>query len=306
MSLKHKYYLISAVKFVILTCILLFTLSSCVTPYHNKETIEDRRVKQEKAIELRTMSDAKSSEKYESLGFGPLHLYKPDAFNALDSLYSLKYQYEQEGRLREYKESGIEELIEVYKGTAKEAETEITYELEHIYSLSKSNQLTIHHDYYLLDYKDSIISHTPLYEYTIPSRLKNMQLNYLFELHFLTENERYISKDEQAFIQYYKVREQELIRSGKLQDFMVHTLGLMQIAKSIRSVNTLDLVKALVRMKLDESPEEITSVDFGTLLAHESSLKKLLKYEIKVSWKTPTDKHQKAFEFTPYLEYIYK
>lgn len=306
MYLKHIYSLKSQLSIVFIISVILFSLSSCVTTYHTKETIEDKRLKQEKVIELHTQSATKTDGKYESLGFGPLHIFKPDAFNTLDSLYALKYKYEQEEKYREYRASGIEELIEDYKKSAEESKKEITYELEHIYSLNKEDQITIHHDYFLLDYNDSIISHTPLYDYTIPVSLKEMQLNYLFELHFLTENERYISQDEQAFIQYYKVREQELIRSGKLQDFMVHTLGLMQIAKSIRSVNTLDLVKALVRMKLDELPEEISTVDFGTLLAHESSSKKLLKYEIKVSWETPTDKHQKAFEFTPYLEYIYK
>lgn len=306
MLLKQKYDINTSLKYIFTISILLLISISCIPAYHNKETFEDRRLKQEKAIELRTKSDAKTTERYESLGFGPLHVYKPDAFSTLDSLYALKYKYEEEGKLREYKQSGIEELIEVYKETAKEAETEITYELEHIYSLSKSNQLTIHHDYYLLDYKDSIISHTPLYEYTIPSRLKNMQLNYLFELHFLTDNERFISPDEQAFIQFYKAQEQELIRTGKLQDFMIHTLELMHIAKRNRSVNTLDLIEALIRIKLEELPEKVSAVEFGTLLAHEDESEELVKYEILVIWKTPSDEQQKVFEFSPYLEYIHE
>lgn len=307
MCSKYKYFLKPRLFNTYLTFLFTFLLLlSCITPYHSKKTIEDRRVKQEKIIENRTKSDANKNETYESLGFGPLHIYKPDAFTALDSLYALKYKYEQQGNLQEYKNSGIEEQIEFYKQSADTAKTDITYEMEHIYSLKASELLTIHHDYYLLDHKDSIISHTPLYEYTIPVSLKEMQLNYLFELHFITENERFISKDEQTFIQYYKEREQELIRSGELQNFMVHTLELMQTAKRIRSVNTLDLIKELVRIKIKELPEEATAINFGTLLAHENKSKELIKYEIEVSYKTPNGDHQKVFEFSPYLEHIYK
>lgn len=306
MHLKQAHSINTALRTLLFMSVSLLSLNSCITHYHNKDTIQDRRLKQEKVIELRTMSDTTTSEKYESLGFGPLNVYKPDAFNILDSLYALKYQYEQEDKFREYKQSGIEEEIKERKKNAEEAKTEIKYELEHIYSLNKTNQSTIHHDYYLLDYKDSIISHTPLYEYTIPQRLKKMQLNYLFELHFLTDNERYISQDEQAFIQYYKAQEQALIRTGKLQDFMIHTLNLMQIAKRIKTVNTLDLVHALIQIKLNTSPEKISIIDIGTLLAHEDESKKLIKYEVEVKWETATDKHHKVFEFSPYLENIYE
>lgn len=303
MYLKQKYSNFSTRHTLVLFFIFLLILNSCVTAY-NKESIQDRQLKQEKAIELRTKSDSKTNERYESLGFGPLQVYKPSAFNKLDSLYAIKYQYEEEGKLKEYKNSGIEELISEYKKVAEESKTEITYELEHIYSLGKTNRLTIHHDYYLLDYKDSIISHTPLYEYTIPSRLKKMQLNYLFELHFITDNQRFISPNEQAFIQFYKAQEQELIRTGKLQDFMIHTLELMRLAKKLRTVNTVDLINELVRLQLNRTPGEITEIHYGALLAHENDAEALIKYEITVNWKIDGVEKQKVFEFSPYLELI--
>ena len=283
-----------------------FILSSCYTSQELSPQ-ERRSQKREDTIEKYILAKTKSSERYESLGFGPLKVYKPDVFYKLDSLYEIKYEYEEKGQLARFEKLGLQDEIEKAKAEAKKEKDEVTFEVEHIYSKSKGVNLTIHHDYFVLNDQDSILIHTPFYSYEIPLSYKDMQLKYLFELNFLSDYGSYISERELSFIKYFKEREQQLIgEQNKLNDFMVHTLSLMMIAKGARSVDFVELAKSIASTYLSRRYHDVVITNFGSLIADEDDNGKVEKYTFSLKWRGEVDGErinmETEIEFSPYLE----
>lgn len=299
-TLIHLQYLL-----YLLLCFLIF--DSCGLKYEHTPSLETRRKQRENVIENYIHTQVKKDKSYESLAFGPLTVYKPEEFHKLDSLYALKYQYEEQGKIKEFEALGLQSDIDQQIKLAESASDKISYELEHIYSLQEGMDLVIHHDYFSLNEKDSIIVHDPFYKYKISPALKTMQLNYLFELHFLTPNERYISDEELNFILFMKQREQELIETERnLSKFMTHVLSLMKIAQSVGSVDYIDLSKAIARRYVESGYQSTRIEKFGSLIANENANGEVEGYKLLVDFETiletDTVLMRSEMNFSPYLE----
>lgn len=304
MELNKSIFFYKKIKWIFFFPLFLF--SSCYTS-QGLSPVEKRSQKREDAIESYILAKTKSSERYESLGFGPLKVYKPDVFYTLDSLYDIKYEYEENGQLARFERLGLQDEIDQAKAEAEKHKDEVTYELEHIYSKSKGVKLNIHHDYFVLNDQDSILIHTPFYSYEIPLSYKDMQLKYLFELHFLTDYGSYISERELSFIKYFKEREQELIgEQNKLNKFMTHTLSLMMIAKGARSVDFVELAKSIASTYLSRGYKDVVVTKFGSLIAEEDDKGNVENYTFSLNWRGEVDGERKnmetEIEFSPYLE----
>lgn len=284
-SCKNK-----VLKLLFYTFSLVFLLSSCGLKYESTPSLESRRKDREKAIESYVNQYVKQDKSYESLAFGPLTVYKPEEFHRLDSLYEIRFKYEEEGRMNEFAATGMPDQIEKQIEIAERAKDKITYEMEHIYSLQKGKDLSIFHDYFMLTENDSISIHDPFYSYQIPLSLKEMQLNYLFELHFLTPSERYILDEELNFILFFKQREEELIESERdLSTFMHHTLSLMEIARLTGSLDFVDLTKAIANRYIKSRYQSTMVENFGPLIVKEDDNGQVEEYRLLVQFRAVLD-----------------
>ena len=281
--------------------------NSCGLKYTPTPTLEERRKQREQIIEKYIHENIKENKSYESLAFGPLTVYKPEEFHRLDSLYDVKFKYEEEGRMKEFERTGLQDEIDQQIELAAKVKDKITYELEHIFSLQKGTELTIFHDYFMLNDDDSIMIHDPFYSYQIPLSLKRTQLNYLFELHFLSPSERYIQDDELNFILFMKQREQELIENQRdLSKFMTHVLTLMDIARRAGSVDFVDLTKAIANQYIKSKYKGSVVSEFGSLIVKEDANGQVEEYQLDVRFRTNLEGEEveikSEFKFSPYLE----
>lgn len=283
---------------------LIPIIASCVTTFTPQATLEDRQLKREEMVEDYLSSQFDQSKNYSSLGFGPLNVIKPPAFVRLDSLYDIKYAYLENNDLKSYKLSGIEELIEDYKANAQSQSHLLKYELEHIYATATEDSLRIHHDYFVLNERDSIIGHTPFYQYSIPYYLKKYALNYLFELHFLSQNEVYVTEQELNFIRFFKEKERTLIRTEELDGFMSHVTSLMYVADLVNSVDFVNLSKVEAVKALKDSIPSSQRFEHEDLFVLETDQEEVTGYTLDVTWYASDTSEQKIktrFFFDAYL-----
>ncbi len=288
---------------LILFCSIVL-LAACSVNFVPQPTLEERQFERERVIERHLHNTYRLSDRYESLGFGPLNVIKPPVFITLDSLYDIKSSYIDNNDLRGYKLSGVDELIEDYRIYANRQKHLLKFELEHIYTTSTKDSVRLHHDYFVLDYKDSILSHTPFYYYQLANRDKDNLLNYIFELHFITDAPIFITEQELNFIRFYKEREQELIRTDELNDFMKHVMELMYIAELVNSVDFVDLAKVEAVKAVKKTFQNSEKFSFGQLLVEEDELGQVIRYMMDVTWHPAPgeEKRKTRFTFDPYLK----
>src|SRR5690554_8136600 len=288
-------------RFFLVGLITLILVRCGVANHTPIVTIENQREKLHSEIE-RTTAAQYADQNYQSLSFGELKVYKPVAFVQLDSMYRIKKEYLDNNDLRGLHRSGIEDLIPGYRVAAQEQLREVQYEIEHLFQTSSGDSIRIYHSFFLFDYKDSLISITPFYDFRIPSKLKDLYYAYQFDYHFVTNRDLYISKAELDFIYFFKQREVELIGEDELQPFMEHTLNLMDIAKRVQTIDFRDISKRLAIEDFKKLNQEVVIENLGSLFAIEEN-DFLLAYELEIEWQDEHNKHKNTtFTFSPYLE----
>lgn len=278
-------------------------LSSCGISHTPVETFED----QNKLRHNKTEAYLKSKypdRNYKSLAFGKTIVYKPPSFNTLDSLYAVKQEYIDNDELRELKMSGVEEMIENHRLIAQNDIDQVKYEFEHIYYLDKDNSIQVNHDFFVFDHRDSLEIHTPFYNYTIPEKWKELHNRYLFEFHFITDRDLYISGREREFLAHFKAREEALIGEPELQLFMTHTIHLMSLANRINSIDFNSLTKQLGLNIIKFLLEDAVIESFGTLIVLEGENDVVLGYERTIKWTENNRINETTIKFNEYLEFI--
>ena len=284
-------------KFLIfLNLVALNTLSSCVTPHEPIERFEDKEKDRKEKIES-TLSQEYGGTAYQSLGYGPLIVYKPKSFKELDSLYALKEDFLERNDLRGLESSEVEDKIPAYRAEAQEDIDKVQYEIEHIYSVEREEYITVYHDVFFHDHEDSLISRDHLYDYTFPKQYEKMHINYLFEYHFITKRDLYISSNELQFIRHFKEIERSLIGSDELSPFMINLMETMTLAQNINSVDFKELIKYKSIQDLKLLGGNITINEFGILIAMEED-ERIVGYEYEIRWEDNADKVKKKTIFT--------
>jgi len=277
-------------------------LSSCGVKYTPVETFEDQDKKRQQKAESFLKSEYPEKD-YKSLAFGKTIVYKPASFNTLDSLYAVKQEYIDNNQIRELKTSGVEDMIENYRPIAQQDIDEVRYEFEHIYYLTKNDSIQVNHDFFVLDYKDSIVTYTPFYNYIIPKNWKELHNSYLFEFHFVTDRDLYISGREREFLAHFKAKEEDLIGEPELQSFMIHTLRIMKIANHINSIDFNLLTKQLSLNIIKHLAKDVLIESFGTLIALEDANKNVLGYERTITWSENEKNYETTVIFDQYLRF---
>ncbi|MCC5924162.1 MAG: hypothetical protein JJT77_10270 [Crocinitomicaceae bacterium] len=306
----------SGLAFLLMRYLLIYVsvsfLFSCSVNFVPLPTLEERQFLRERAVEdhvRRSIRKENIANRYESLAFGPLIIYKTDDHLLLDSLFDVKYRLIEENNMRTFRKSGMEKIIAEQQRKARAREHELLFEMEHIYlvHIPDGDSVAVHHDFVVLNSSDSVIMHTRFYHYTFPSAMKNMAINYLFELHFITRRDSYISDAELDFIRFFKERETELIGSPELQTFMRHTLSLMQIAQSMNSVNYVTLTKYIAMRHLMNRYNQREVTHFAPLNMVEVN-GRLIGYNLIFHWVNnqvqPPSEMITEIEFSPFLEVI--
>jgi hypothetical protein len=287
-------------------------LFSCSVNFVPLPTLEERQFLRERAAEQhvrRVIQGENIAHRYESLAFGPLIVYKTDDHLLLDSLFDVKYRMIEDNDMRTFRKSGLAKVIDEQREKARAREGELMFEMEHIYlvHLAGDDSVSVHHDFVVLNNNDSVVIHTRFYHYTFPKDLKNMAINYLFELHFITRRDNFITDAELDFIRFFKERESELIGSPELPAFMRHTLSLMQIAQSMNSVNYVTLTKYIAMRHLMNRYNQREVSHFTPLNMVEEN-GRLLGYNLTFQWVNnqlqPAAEMITEIEFSPFLEVI--
>lgn len=301
-SLEYQKNSFSTVKYIFGLIALPFFIVSCGVQFTPVETFEE----QNKDRHLKTEEFLKEKypiHDYNSLAFGKTIVYKPESFRILDSLYAVKQDYIDKNKLRELKTSGIEDMISQYRPKAQADIDQVKYEHEHIYTLNNVDSMQVNHDYFVFDFKDSLITHTPFYNYNISSKWKKLHNSYLFEFHFVTNRDLYISGREREFIAFFKAREEKLIGEPELQPFMNHTFNIMEYAQAINSVDFNAITKqiGITVIKFLSENSEIES--FGTFIALEDEYENVIGYERTIKWLENNKVNETTITFSPYLEF---
>lgn len=282
--------------------IISLSLYSCGLQKEPIETIADVKEGFQQKIEDTTATMYPAGT-YKSLAFGEMKVYRPPAFEQLDSIYSIKQHYLQTNDLRGLHKSGIEDLIPGYRAAAREQLDSIKYEIEHVYEVDTNNEIAVHHTFYVFNYKDSLTLIYPFYSYRIPKSLSESFYNYTYHRHFLTDRDLYISQKELNFISYFDKEKVNLIGTDELQSFMQHIFKLMQYAHSVHSVSFNELSKYVALHYLKDLYGDLTILNFGQLYSY-SEGDKILSYEITVKWKTNASDTEltSVFSLDPYLQ----
>lgn len=290
----------------------LIFLCSCITPFEPIASFEDNQREKEKKIEAHVQQEISLNRKkvgvYESLAYGDFIVYKPHIFHALDSLYAIKDSLIRANQQREIVQSNIELYIEEYRGKAQEQLDEITYETEHIYCIRGSSHHSIYSEFFYMDSKDSIISTFEKFHFTIPRQDYNMYKNYLFEMHFITPRDLYISQLERDFIMLFKSKEIELYKTFEHEKFIQHTLRLMDVASVINTVDYVSLTRVIGTALIREKSKEAEILKIGSLIALEDNFQQVIGYEMEFTWNNKENKFDKnivsTIEFDPYLRIV--
>ncbi|RFC53318.1 hypothetical protein [Brumimicrobium aurantiacum] len=293
-------------KHVSTILIITFIISSCGSLVNTPvNTIQEQTLGFHEAIED-SLKKKHSEEKYQSLAFGKMKVFKPDAFLSLDSLYTIKQKYLENDDLRGLNESGVEDLIPRYRAEALKEIDEVKYEIEHIYQLEKTDSITVHHDFFVFNYKDSISMISPFYQFNVLKKYKSLFYDYQFNQHFETTKNYYLSDEELEFLNFFKAREAELIGTDQLQPFMDHTFHLMSLVKKSGTVDFRNVSRKIVLEYYKELNKEVIIESIVNLLALERN-DKVIGYELAINWRYDLENSKETtttFEFSPYLELI--
>jgi len=291
---------------LLLLFFLITQLSSCAnvrdTPIR---TLQDQ-IDQFHLVIENTNATKHADNNYQSLAYSEMKVFKPASFLALDSVYAIKRDYLDKNDIRGLKESGIEDLIPGYRAAAQEELDQVRYEIEHLYETSDEDSLHVQHDYFLFDYKDSLISVTPFYSFSIPKEYADFYYAYQFYIHFVDDRPLHISKAEQEFIRFFQDMELQLIGEKEaLSNFMSHTVKLMSYCKRAGTVDFNEVNHWVIINYFSVHNTNAVIEKFGNLFSLEEN-GIMVGYEVKVDYfdELRNRKMEATFTFSPYLEIL--
>lgn len=285
----------------------IFILTRCgMTEYKPIERIQDQKEKFHAAIEDTTAKEF-AGKNYQSLSYGEMKVYKPEAFVALDSVYSIKEEYLNNNDEAGLRKSGVEDLIPGYRAAAQEEVDKVRYEIEHIFQTENDTFIHIYHSFFLFNYKDSLLNITPFYDFKIIKNQKQSFYNYLFGYHFVDDRNLLISIDEQNFIRFYKQKEMQLIGTNQLEPFMSHVLNVMEVARGVHTVDFREIGRqmAFSYFKGNRKSQNVAIDKLGKLFeVKEDDI--IQYYEVEIDWtnEDTNANYKTSFKFDPYLEIL--
>lgn len=273
--------------------IVLSIATSCGLKYTPQATLEYTQEQRRNLIE-KTLTDdfAKMGKKYASIGYANSVKIKPASYHRLDSLFEIKYHMERNGRSAAY----LDEAIKIQQIRCQNDTNEIVYLEKHVFTLEGKEAEILAGDFYIN--KDNQLKDVKFTEsYQISKDYINFYTLYAFEQSFLGND--YITEDEQNFYRLYKSELQN--RGIQKNDFLEHSLKLMQIASYKRTIDTQTLLKELTR-KIVHKDKSNYSDEVFVKIEQEKDGEQITKYIVvyqsmsKTTEGFFTKKHQLEFD----------
>ena len=197
---------------------------------------------------------------YTSLLFGETTVVKPINYIILDSLYTIKYNNEKRG----FFDQDLEGKIGNQKQIIQRDTSKVIYIEHHVYAVTDSAFSEINFVDVSLDPQLNVTDFTITEQHTIPKELLSIYEAYLSEESIINPN--YLaSGSEHNLYDFYKTHYQSL-PFAEQEAFLIHTLKVFQLARTIRSTDT-ELILKTIGVKLvlnrnyDKTLDNYKSVD---------------------------------------------
>lgn len=224
---------------------LVFSLGSCGLKYTPQTPPENKQLQRQKVIENKIRTDFEAKQMtYRSIAFGKTVTIKPASFIKLDSLFERKYNLEQTGR----RSKELDEQIAIQRLVCQNDTNIILYMEEHVFSLTKDSVSEVFSGDFALNSRNEIQKVEFKQSYMIPADLVSFYGYYVLNESFLYPNSQ-LDRDEQNFYDLYKGQAANLFGAQK-EAFIVHTLKLMQIANSAKSLEKQMFLKRLAQKEV--------------------------------------------------------
>lgn len=261
--------------------VFVLFLHSCGLKYEPPVTLEELEIQRREAIENSyAVSFKKAGKRYLPLTYGELTIVKPDSYKALDSVFLRKYALERAGENTSYLNPEIERLQYI----AQTDSTPVRYVETHWFEL-KSDSLSeflIHRVH--LNRQNKILQVEQLDAFTCPPGLSEFARRYMKEDYFV-QYAPYTSQTEIDFYTSYKDKAATLT-GQEHEDFILHTLRIMQLANEKKSLSADLLLRALTLQLLKaEKPDALSQtylIDTQRVFTETDGKQEFQFYDVKV------------------------
>jgi hypothetical protein len=228
---------------VFLLCLLtIFYLSfSCGLKYEPKELPIEFLERRQSALKAHLLQEfAKTNQSYSPITFGKSKTIKPISHQKLDSLYEVKYKLEEANESTEL----LNEPIAMQRLIAVNDTNTVLYIEDHVFSILNGDTAEIYFGLFQLNPDLEVMDYELKESVFIPKNLLNSYKTYLFEESFLNPG-YFPTVQEQDFYNLYKNHLSDIPASQKDQ-FIEHTLHVMQMAQNKGTLNTIPLLKEII------------------------------------------------------------
>lgn len=241
--------------------IAIFSFTSCGLNYIAPPTMENLVVNRKKKVESYIANEYQTTgAAYKSLLFGETTVVKPLNYKLLDSLFTVKYNNEKNGVY----EPSLEDKIGNQKQIIQRDTATVIYIEHHVYAITDSINSEISFADVSLDPQLNVTEFKITEQHTIPKGLLPLYEDYLTEESII--NPGYLATtSEHNLYQFYKDHYNALPYAEQ-EEFLVHTLKVFHLARSIKSVDTELLlkvigVKQVLNRSYDIAVDKYSSID---------------------------------------------
>lgn len=241
--------------------IFLFIFSACGLNYTPPPTKEEASITRRRTIENYIQDQYKdSSVTYQSLLFGETTVIKPTNYILLDSLFRIKYANEQNAIF----DPKLEEKIGNQQNIIRQDTAKVAYTEHHVYAISTNNSSEISFADVTVSSDFKIQTFTITDQQIIKSEFLDIYTSYLQEESILYQGYSPTAQ-EKYFYNFYKTHKEELPLLDQTI-FLNHTLKVMQVARSLKTLNNESVIKELTINHLfnrssDNNLDNFTSID---------------------------------------------
>jgi hypothetical protein len=262
---------------------LFASLASCGLKYTPQVSPESKREERKLVIESEIRREfGEQKKQYKSIGFGEMVTVKPASYIALDSLFELKYNLERQGK----RTKEIDENIAMQRLICQNDTNEVLYMEQHVFSLENDSTAEVLSGNFSLNARNDLRKVKFTSSYVIPKDLVNFYNYYITESAFMTNN-NYPTQQEKGFYDAYK---NELAnRSGNNEDeFLVHSLRLMKVARSNQSLDKQKTLESLTKLAVHKGNREYKNEVFVKVEQHATEAGEISFYSVEYQFAKPT------------------
>jgi hypothetical protein len=218
----------------------LFLISSCGLKYVEIETPESFAIKRKEAIESHLQQEmTRVSKIYKSQAFGKTEVVKPSSYKVLDSLYTVKYDYEKTKKI----DPELENEIVVARQLALNDTNKVVYIENHFFSVVYGDTISFYQALIPIS-SDLKIKEINIFEsIDLPKKYQEYYLIYFFEESFLHPG--YLSDAKESEFYNYMKSDLNFKSTKEKQEILIQTLDLMKIGNEKNTSNFNELIRIL-------------------------------------------------------------